>query len=259
MNLKNYLLKKLLKWANKKCKNFNIYNVVFFVKKIKKNNTWRYRYFTHVYQISSWYELQFLRYRVPHTEIGSYGSFFGLLPLPLLLKTKKKKKQNFEMKKLLQASSFHTHLHMCTKNHNHMRYSSWDTDWDRIFCHFGPYFTLLPHYWPQKLKFGNSVKKHCRHYPFTPVHHEWRSCDVWFLRYKGTTDRFWWFWATFCSFTLLTIRKTKILKKFKKRHGDIILHLRTKNDNRMMYGSWDMECNRHNFLSFWTIFCPITP
>ena len=31
MNLKNnYLLKKLLKCANKKCKNFNIYNVVFF-------------------------------------------------------------------------------------------------------------------------------------------------------------------------------------------------------------------------------------
>ena len=31
MNLKNnYLLKKLLKWANKKCKNFNIYDVVFF-------------------------------------------------------------------------------------------------------------------------------------------------------------------------------------------------------------------------------------
>ena len=28
MNLKsNYLLKKLLKWDNKKCKNFNIYNV----------------------------------------------------------------------------------------------------------------------------------------------------------------------------------------------------------------------------------------
>ena len=29
MNLKhNYLLQKLLKWANKKCKNFNIYNAV---------------------------------------------------------------------------------------------------------------------------------------------------------------------------------------------------------------------------------------
>ena len=34
MNSKNnYLFKKLLKWANKKCKNFNIYNVAFFKKK----------------------------------------------------------------------------------------------------------------------------------------------------------------------------------------------------------------------------------
>ena len=33
MTLKNnYLLKKLLKWANIKCKNFNIYNAVFFKK-----------------------------------------------------------------------------------------------------------------------------------------------------------------------------------------------------------------------------------
>ena len=39
--------------------------------------------------------------------------------------------------------------------------------------------------------------------------------------------------------------------------GDInILHLCTPNDNHMMYGSWNMECNRHNFLSFWFIFCP---
>ena len=27
----------------------------------------------------------------------------------------------------------------------------------------------------------------------------------------------------------------------------------------MMYGSWDLERDRHNFLSFWTIFCPFTP
>ena len=50
MNLKkkNYLLKKLLKWANKKCKNFNIYNVVFFQQKKKKTKEkkWRYHYFT---------------------------------------------------------------------------------------------------------------------------------------------------------------------------------------------------------------------
>ena len=38
INLRNnYLLKKLLKWANKKYKNFNICNVVFFEKKQRKN------------------------------------------------------------------------------------------------------------------------------------------------------------------------------------------------------------------------------
>ena len=37
MNLKNKsLLKKLLNWANKKQNNFNIYNVVFFLKKERK-------------------------------------------------------------------------------------------------------------------------------------------------------------------------------------------------------------------------------
>ena len=34
-------------------------------------------------------------------------------------------------------------LHMCTKNHNHMRYSSWDTEWHKMFCHFGLFFTFL--------------------------------------------------------------------------------------------------------------------
>ena len=38
MNLRNnYLLKKLLNWANKKCKNFNICNIVFFEKNKEKN------------------------------------------------------------------------------------------------------------------------------------------------------------------------------------------------------------------------------
>ena len=37
MNLKNNYLKKLLKWANKKCKDFNIYNAVFFRKNKEKH------------------------------------------------------------------------------------------------------------------------------------------------------------------------------------------------------------------------------
>ena len=165
-----------------------------------------------------------------------------------------------------------TILHMCTKNHNHMRYSSWDTKWDRIFCHFGPFFAFLtpcpptthktkfkkkkkkktsrdviilnlrnkkarsydvclfsygvfaqtifchfrpvfaflPHYWPQKLKFGKNVKKHLdilSFYTCVPlikilwclVPEIWNSTDRIFLSS----------WAFFCLFTPLTPWKWK--------------------------------------------------
>ena len=37
-------------------------------------------------------------------------------------------------------------------------------------------------------------------------------------------------------------------EKMEKPPGDInILHMCTINDNHMMYGSWDMKCDRHNF------------
>ena len=38
----------------------------------------------------------------------------------------------------------------------------------------------------------------------------------------------------------------------------IILHLRITNDDHMMYGSWDMEHERQNFLSFWVSFSLFT-
>ena len=53
MNLKNkYLLEKLLKWANKKQNNFNIYNSALKKKKGRNKNTCRYHYFTPMYQKS---------------------------------------------------------------------------------------------------------------------------------------------------------------------------------------------------------------
>ena len=69
------------------------------------------------------------------------------------------------------------------------------------------------------------------------------------------------FWAIFCPFTPLTAQKIKILKKVKKMPGDIIiLHMCTKNYDQMMYGSWDMVCDRCNcYFSFWTVFCPFIP
>ena len=68
------------------------------------------------------------------------------------------------------------------------------------------------------------------------------------------------FWTVFCPFIPLTTRKIKILKKWKKLPGDIIiLYMYTTNENHMMYGSCVMECDGQKFLSFWTVFCPFTP
>ena len=52
-------------------------------------------------------------------------------------------------------------------------------------------------------------------------------------------------------FTPLWTQKTKILKK---SVHIINLQMCTISDSEMMYGSWDMECNGENFLSFWTEF-----
>ena len=89
--LEKQLFIKLFKWSNKKCKNFNICNVVFFIKKKIKKSTWRYNYFTTLHKTSWWYDLQFLRYRVWQTEIGNYGPFFVLLhpPPPSIPKSQK--------------------------------------------------------------------------------------------------------------------------------------------------------------------------
>ena len=67
------------------------------------------------------------------------------------------------------------------------------------------------------------------------------------------------FWTIFCHFSPLTTQKIK-LSKLKKTLGDItILHICTINENHMMYGYWDMECDMTESLSFWTTSCPFTP
>ena len=67
------------------------------------------------------------------------------------------------------------------------------------------------------------------------------------------------FWVIFCHFSTLATWKIKFLK-LKKAPGDIIIwHICTIHENHMMYVSWDMEHNRQNFLSFWTVFCALSP
>ena len=89
-------------------------------------------------------------------------------------------------------------LYMCTKNHSHMMYSSWNIEWVRQFSVILGNF--LPFQSPDNPE--NQRKK-------TPQ-------DI------------------------------------------IILHICTVNDNHMIYGSWDMEHNRQNFLSFRS-FLPFYP
>ena len=222
--------------------------------------------------------------KITHVKVGHTSEF----PFNIYWWTLKNwKNQNFE--KMKKIAGYIIILHMCTKTHNHMRYSSWDKVWDRIFCHFGPsgdainlnfcdkkhdhtmyansdvecdrhdflsfwaIFALLHHYWPRKLKFGKNVKSTWRYYSFTHVYHT-SGYDKWFLRYTVQKRVFLSFWAIFWHLTLLTTQKMKILKK-KKTPGDIsILHLCNANDDHMMHGSWDIERDRQNSVSFWTIF-----
>ena len=55
------------------------------------------------------------------------------------------------------------------------------------------------------------------------------------------------------------IQKTKIFEKRKKASGDVIILTLCNKKHKMMYAYSDMECNRHNFLSFQAIFCSFTP
>ena len=58
---------------------------------------------------------------------------------------------------------------------------------------------------------------------------------------------------------MVLVISSKIWAIEKTPGGIIILNMSTINENHMVYDSWDMEHNRQNFFSFWTIFCTFTP
>ena len=51
-------------------------------------------------------------------------------------------------------------LHMCTKSHNHMKYSSWDTELGRIFLSFWAIFCPFTPLTIQKTKILKKWEKH---------------------------------------------------------------------------------------------------
>ena len=82
-------------------------------------------------------------------------------------------------------------------------------------------------------------------------------CDVWFLRLMHGRHSFLSFWAIFCPSSPLTTYKIKILKYEKITWRYYCTRLI--NEDHIIYGPRDMEHDRHNFSSFWTIFCHFTP
>ena len=145
-------------------------------------------------------------------------------------------------------------LNMCTKNHNHdvwfLGYWLRQTVFFVILGHFCPY--PPPPNDPENKNLENKWKKFLEILSFytymCTINEDHIIYGSWNIRCDR--QKFLSFWAIFCPFSPLTTWKIKILT-LKKTPGDIIiLHICTINDNHMMYGSWDMERNRHNFLSF---------
>ena len=124
--------------------------------KILKNEKicWRYHHFTHVYQKSQSYDVQFLRYTVRQTE------FFVILDrfLPFYL-TNNVKNQNFEKMKSTPGDIIT--LYMCTINDNHRMYGSWDMKHDgQNILLFWTIFCPFTHLLTRKIKILKKWKKH---------------------------------------------------------------------------------------------------
>ena len=99
----------------------------------------------------------------------------------------------------------------------------WSTT-DRIFCHSGPFFALLPPYGSRKSKLWKIEKTTRWYYHFTHVYHKCQSYDVWFLRYGVWQTEFSDILDCFLPFTTLKSQKIKILKKWKNDLETISFH-----------------------------------
>ena len=142
---KQIIIKKLLKWANKK-QIILIFTMLHF---FNKNNTCGY----HDQNLDMFYS----SWDIEHNKLKLVilGHFLPFIPLKTL------KIQNFEKWK---SDEYIIILYMCTKNHNHMMYSSWNTEWERqknlsfwaIFC---PFTSPLPPLMIPNIKILKRMKK----------------------------------------------------------------------------------------------------
>ena len=114
-------------------------------------------------------------------------------------------------------------LHRCTKNHNHMWYSSWDTKWDNFFFvildHFLPFMPPAPNNSENKFwKFQKSIWR-CHH--FKLVQQKTRSNHVCLFTYEVQQTFFFVILGHFFLFHPTIDPENEIWKKCKK-HLEIL-------------------------------------
>ena len=88
--------------------------------------------------------------------------------------------------------------------------------------------------------------------------HKPRSNDGWLLRYKVRRTEFFVILGHFLLFHPPNNPKNPNFEKMKETPGVItLLQMCIINEDRMMYGSWDIRRDGLSFLSFWVIFCTL--
>ena len=118
-----------------------------------------------------------------------------------------------------------------------------------LFCHFRKFFAFLPHYWPQKLKFGKNIKKIPEHIillHMCTINQDHMMYGSWDMKFNR--QNFFVILGIFLPFyppppnTLKNenIKNEKKTKKQKNTGDIIILHKSTKTHDHLLYCSRDM-------------------
>ena len=150
-----------------------------------------------------------------------------------------------EMKKSMKILSFYTYHKW--QSHDVLRYGTWRAEFIAILDCFLLFYP--PPLTTQKIQNSEKRKKNTWRYDhFTHVDHKWQSYDVWFLRFLRNrvwqTEHFVIFVVFFFFYP-----PPPPPNNSEKKETWTYYHMCTINNNHMMYGSWEMECDRQ----FWII------
>ena len=113
-----------------------------------------------------------------------------------------------------------------------------------------------------KIKILENEKICWRYHHFTHVHQKSQSYDVRFLRFGVKQTKNFVNLGHFLLFYLppnnLEYNNFEKNEKYAWRYYPFT-HTCSINEDHMLYGSWNIRCNRHKSLTFWAIFLPFQP